>query len=189
MQKNYLATLFLSLGVPMLLGGDEFGRTQQGNNNAYCQDNPISWLDWSLLEANRELFDFCKRMIQFRRENPVLGRRAYFTGRPSKPGASPDLLWFDAAGKPQAWAPEDASLACMINGTENGGVTLYFMFNPSAEVVSFTVPDRPWRVRIDTAAAPPRDVVAASVAHRLQAGNTMVVGKRSLRVLSCHPDP
>ncbi len=188
MQKNFLATLFLSLGVPMILGGDEFGRTQGGNNNAYCQDNAISWIDWSLRDANRELFEFCKAMIQFRRENPVFARRSYFTGRPSKPGAEVDLLWFDAEGTAQMWTPEDPSLACMINGTENGGVWLYFMFNPSMKTIPFTVPERPWRVRIDTAATPPRDIVAAQEAHRMQAGHTMVVAKKSMRVLSCHPD-
>ncbi|MCC6694665.1 MAG: glycogen debranching protein GlgX [Candidatus Hydrogenedentes bacterium] len=188
MEKNYIATLFLSLGVPMLLGGDEFGRTQHGNNNAYCQDNPLSWFDWSLAGKNRELLEFCKRMIRFRQENPVLSRRSYFTGRPSKPGANADLLWFDAAGKPQSWTPEDPSIACMINGTENGGVDLYFMFNPTADLIAFTVPARPWRVRIDTAALAPRDIVEAADAHRLQAGNVMVLGKHSLRVLSCHPE-
>ena len=188
MQKNYLATLFLSLGVPMILGGDEFGRTQVGNNNAYCQDNPISWFDWSLLEKNRELFEFCKSIIRFRQENPVLSRRSYFTGRPSKPGAEADLLWFDAEGTPQGWTPEDPSLACMINSTENGGVCLYFMFNPSTKIIPFTVPERPWRVRIDTAAAAPHDVVDAEEARRMQAGHTMVLAKKSMRVLSCHPD-
>jgi glycogen operon protein len=188
MQKNYLATLFLSLGVPMLLGGDEFGRTQRGNNNAYCQDNPISWLDWSLLDQNRELFEFCKAIIRFRHENPVLSRRSYFTGRPSKPGAEADLLWFDAEGTPQHWTPEDPSLACMINGTENGGVCLYYMFNPSLNVIPFTVPERAWRVRIDTAAVSPRDVVDAGGARRMQAGRVMVLAKKSMRVLSCHPE-
>ncbi len=188
MQKNFLATLYLSLGVPMMLGGDEFGRTQRGNNNAYCQDNPLSWFDWSLLERNRGLFEFCKNLIRFRRENPVLARRSYFTGRPSKPGAEPDLLWFDAKGKTQTWSPDDLPLACMINGTENGGVALYFMFNPSMKAIPFTVPERPWRVRIDTAAKPPRDIIDAAKAHRLQVGNTMVVEGKGLRVLSCHPD-
>ncbi len=188
MQKNYLATLFLSLGVPMLLGGDEFGRTQRGNNNAYCQDNPISWFDWTLLEKNRELFEFCKRLIRFRHESPVFARRTYFTGRPSKPGADADLLWFDAEGTPQMWTPEDPSLACMINGTENGGVCLYLMFNPSSKVIPFTVPDRHWRVRIDTATTGPGDIVEAEEARRLQAGRKMVVEKKSLRVLSCHPE-
>jgi glycogen operon protein len=188
MQKNYLATLFLSLGVPMILGGDESGRTQHGNNNAYCQDNPISWFDWALLEKNRELFQYCKSLIRFRRENPVLSRRSYFTGRPSKPGAEADLLWFDAEGTPQMWTPEDPSLACMINATENGGVWLYFMFNPSGKVIPFTVPERPWRLRIDTAAASPKDAVDAEEANRLQAGHKIVVERKSLRVLSCHSD-
>jgi len=186
MQKSYLATLFTSLGVPMLLGGDEFGRTQRGNNNAYCQDNEISWFDWALLETNRELFDFCKGVIAFRKENAVFARDTYFTGTPSKKGGESDLLWFDAKGAPQTWTPEDLSLGCYVNGSENGGVAMYAIFNPSMNTAQFKLPAQPWRVRIDTAQGTGQDVVDAERAPRVQAGNTLVVRPKSMMVLTSH---
>ncbi len=186
LQKNMLGSLFLSLGVPMLLGGDEFGRTQRGNNNAYCQDNDISWFDWSLVEQNQDLLRFCKELIRFRMENPAFTRRKYFTGTPRKPGATADILWFSAKGMPQNWSPEDSSLACWINGTENGGVALYLILNPSSEVITFTVPEGQWRVRINTALASPQDIQDADSALRIQAGYRVVCASRSLILLSDH---
>lgn len=188
MQKNYLATLFLSLGVPMLLSGDEFGRTQRGNNNAYCQDNEISWLDWSMLETNRELFSFCKRIIGFRKENPVLSRRTYFTGKPAKPGSHADLLWYCAEGKAQTWSPDDKSLACLINGSENGGVDMYLIFNPSLEVLTFKLPELPWRVRLNTVNAAPNDLLDANSAPRILPGSSIVAKPKSMIVLTHHPE-
>ena len=79
-QRNFLATLLLSQGVPMLLGGDEIGRTQHGNNNAYCQDNELSWFDWA--DADAELFEFTRRLIAFRHAHPILRRKRFFQGRP-----------------------------------------------------------------------------------------------------------
>ncbi|MBM3289799.1 MAG: glycogen debranching enzyme, partial [Candidatus Hydrogenedentes bacterium] len=187
MQKNYLATLFTSLGVPMLLGGDEFGRTQRGNNNAYCQDNEVSWLDWRMLETNRELFDFCRGAIAFRKENAVFARGVYFTGRPGKKGGEPDLLWFGAAGKPQTWTPDEPTLGCQISGSENGGVAIYFAFNPSTSIAQFELPHKPWRVRIDTGQPAGLDIVDAGHAPRVQAGNTIVARPKSMLVLTSHP--
>jgi glycogen operon protein len=186
LQKNLLGSLFLSLGVPMLLGGDEFGRTQRGNNNAYCQDNDISWFDWGLVEQNQDMLRFCKELIRFRTENPAFTRRKYFTGTPRKPGATADILWFSAKGMPQNWSPEDSSLACWINGTENGGVALYLMLNPTTEVITFTVPEGQWRVRINTALASPQDIQDADSALRIQAGHRVVCASRSLILLSDH---
>lgn len=186
MQKNMLASLFLSLGVPMMLGGDEFGRTQLGNNNAYCQDNDISWFDWSLVEKNADLLRFCRELIRFRKDNPAFTRRRYFTGTPRKPGATPDVLWFSAKGMPQNWSPEDSSLACWINGTENGGVALYLMFNPTPEVVPFIVPEGQWRVRINTALNSPQDILDVDSALRIQAGRHVVCSAHSMTLLSEH---
>jgi glycogen operon protein len=98
-QRNFLATLFLSQGVPMLLGGDEFGRTQRGNNNAYCQDNEISWFDWKT--ADRDLLEFVARLAQVRRDHPVFRRRGWFQGRPIRMtphGALPDIAWLTPDG-------------------------------------------------------------------------------------------
>jgi len=95
--RNFLATLFLSQGVPMLLGGDEIGRTQQGNNNAYCQDNEISWFDWENIDSS--LLDFTKRLIKFRSEHPVFMRRGWFLGRPIHGTGVEDIGWFTPEGE------------------------------------------------------------------------------------------
>lgn len=99
--RNLLTTLLLSTGVPMLVAGDEFGRTQRGNNNAYCQDNEISWVDWSLLDEPgwRALFDLTSRLIALRHRHPVLRRRAFFSGRAHSVDGLRDLAWFTPAGR------------------------------------------------------------------------------------------
>ncbi|MDZ4858750.1 MAG: glycogen debranching protein GlgX [Candidatus Hydrogenedentes bacterium] len=188
MQRNFLATLFTSLGVPMLLGGDEFGRTQHGNNNAYCQDNEIAWLDWSLLESNGELVAFCKQLIAFRRENPVFSRKTYFTGLPSKTGGDPDISWFDTIRVPQTWTPDSLPLGYWINGSENGGVALYCAFNPSATIERFKLPAQLWRVRIDTWQGGASGVSDAEHALRVQAGGAILVRPKSMVVLTSHGD-
>ena len=98
-RRNFLTTLFLSQGVPMLLSGDELGRTQGGNNNAYCQDNELSWLDWSAVDA--DLLDFTRRLIDLRRSHPVFHRRRWFDGRPlvdGDHGTIRDIGWFRPDG-------------------------------------------------------------------------------------------
>ncbi|HEY0484137.1 MAG TPA: glycogen debranching protein GlgX [Kofleriaceae bacterium] len=98
-QRNFLATMFLSQGVPMLLGGDEISRTQRGNNNAYCQDNEVSWFDWA--NADRDLLEFTRRLAELRRRHPVFRRRGWFQGRPIRRGgraALPDIGWFSPDG-------------------------------------------------------------------------------------------
>ena len=94
--KNFLLTLAISRGVPMLLGGDEFRRSQRGNNNAYCQDNETSWVDWSLLQRNNEIFRFARGMLALRRAHPVLRREAFYTDQ--------DIHWFNPAGKSPDWS-------------------------------------------------------------------------------------
>ncbi|MDR2133946.1 MAG: glycogen debranching protein GlgX, partial [Treponema sp.] len=91
--KNFIATMMVSLGTPMILGGDEIARTQRGNNNAYCQDNEISWYDWSLLEKNKNLFRFAREMIAFRRRHPGFMRPEFYTGRDGNYNAIPDISW------------------------------------------------------------------------------------------------
>ncbi len=99
-RRNMIATLLLSQGVPMLLHGDELGRTQQGNNNAYCQDNELSWVDWSLLETNGDLVDFVTGVVDLRHSHPVFRRRRFFAGRPIRKGEElRDIAWFTPAGE------------------------------------------------------------------------------------------
>ncbi|WOD41191.1 glycogen debranching protein GlgX [Nodosilinea sp. E11] len=97
-RRNFLTTLMLSQGVPMLLGGDEMGRTQRGNNNAYCQDNVISWFDWHLPEGNEDLINFCRELIFFRRQHPVFRRRKWFQGQPIHGFGVTDISWQNPDG-------------------------------------------------------------------------------------------
>ncbi|MFZ2101635.1 MAG: hypothetical protein WAU86_13820 [Oricola sp.] len=101
-----LGTLFLSRRVPMLLGGDEFRCTQNGNNNAYCQDNAVSWYDWRLLDANRDVYRFVRELIAFRKRNPVLSADAFYTDS--------DLHWFAPSGRPPDWHGPTHLLGCIM---------------------------------------------------------------------------
>jgi glycogen operon protein len=149
--KNFLLTLALARGVPMLLGGDEFRRSQRGNNNAYCQDNETSWVDWSLLRQNEEIFRFTCRVLAFRRAHPALRREAFYTGA--------DIRWFSPRGDSPDWVnPQQKCLACLVCGQE--GPDLYLMFNAGMEPTHFVLPPQPlraWLMAIDTAQPPPRD--------------------------------
>jgi isoamylase len=182
MERSLTATLLLSLGVPMLHGGDECGRTQLGNNNAYCQDNELSWHDWTLAETNASLLRFTREMIAFRRENPVFRQATFFTGRAVKKGGEADLLWFDPAGNTQGWDAGNHTLACRIDGSVNGGVTLYMVFNPSAQAVEFTLPKGSWKLRINTAKLPPNDICAKDKAPDVS--EKMLVGQKALCVFT-----
>ena len=151
--KNFLLTLFISRGVPMLLAGDEFRRTQQGNNNAYCQDNAISWLDWSFLEKHREIHRFTRGMIAFRRAHPVLRKNAFYTDA--------DIKWFAPQGTTPAWADsEQKAFACLILGGSEGD--LFLMFNSDAAPSDFSIPAAPdnkiWRLVADTSRQAPEDL-------------------------------
>src|SRR5690606_5224779 len=109
MQRNFLATLLLSQGVPMIRGGDEAGATQRGNNNAYCQDNEISWLPWSHDVHAARLADFTGRLIRFRLEHPIFHNSSFFRGRPLRGSGMKDLTWFNADGSEmddEAWAAD-----------------------------------------------------------------------------------
>jgi glycogen operon protein len=154
-QRSLIATLLLSQGVPMLLGGDEMSRTQQGNNNAYCQDNDISWFDWNLNDRQRELLEFTRGLIAFRAEHPLLRRRRYFEGL-FLPGADiKDLTWFKLDGteiQDDAWSDyEVRSMAMRLAGEAiderepDGGrisdETLLVLLNAHHEQQTFTLPE------------------------------------------------
>ncbi|NOZ28798.1 MAG: glycogen debranching protein GlgX [Chloroflexi bacterium] len=151
--KNFLLTLFISRGVPMLLGGDEFRRTQRGNNNAYCQDNEISWYDWSFLQRHQEIYRFTRGMIAFRRAHPVLRREEFYT--------EADIRWFSPMGEPPNWSdPREKRLACLILGEEEED--LYLMFNADENATSFVLPPPPrggrWHLAVDTSRPCPHDL-------------------------------
>ena len=158
-QKNLIATLFLSQGVPMLLGGDEFGRTQQGSNNAYCQDNEISWVDWSLLKKNRALYEFVLNMIEFRKSHPCLWRESFFKGV-QKAGDFPDIRWYGPDGSPQPDWEKGVALACRVDGRrEHTGAdqeddNLFMIFNNGNDPQAFEFPPNtnggPWSLAVTT---------------------------------------
>jgi isoamylase len=157
--RNFLTTLMLSQGVPMLLGGDEIGRTQKGNNNAYCQDSEISWYDWK--GADEDLLKFTRRLIRMRHRHPVFCRRKWFQGRPIHGTNVSDIGWFTPGGNEmsdQDWQAGFAkSLGVFLNGrgiptpNERGeqivDETFYAMFNSSHEPVVFTLPEAKWAQR------------------------------------------
>ncbi len=112
--RNLLGTLLVSQGVPMLLAGDECGRTQRGNNNAWCQDNAVSWFDWTLVDTHADLGRFVRALIRFRLGNPTLRRRAFLEGGSSASGTLPDVEWFSPEGEHIDWYAVDGSLACFF---------------------------------------------------------------------------
>ena len=149
--KNLLATVFLSQGVPLLLAGDEFGRTQRGNNNAYCQDSELSWVDWSLLEQNADLRQYVKELIAFRMAHPALRRIRFFSGSSIDPSVPPDVVWFGPEGQPPDWA-QGSAVACRIDGSRGNtggpkdGASLFLLFNAAQEPLRFFLPtETPFR--------------------------------------------
>lgn len=165
--KNMFATLFLSLGTPMMLGGGEMGRTQMGNNNAYCQDNEISWFDWTFKEKNKEIFRFVNMIIDFRRAHPSIRRPHFYTGQINADTFSPDIIWYGANGNHPDWNGTDLSLAILINGhyaTDRAHMDddIFIMFNANDKPSYFIVPDAPnggkWRLAVDTGKPAPNDI-------------------------------
>jgi len=192
-RRNLLATLMMSVGVPMISGGDEVGRTQQGNNNAYCQDNETSWTHWDLSAGQRHFLEFSRRLIRIWKENPVLRRRKFLQGRRIRGADVADIAWLDPSGQEmtdEVWnAPDVRSLGMRLNGDaideadERGervvGDSLLIIFNSNAAPQPFTLPpatpDR-WEVLVDTA-----DPEAA--ARRVRAGDRYELQPSSMAVL------
>jgi isoamylase len=157
--RNFLTTLFLSQGVPMLVGGDELGRTQRGNNNAYCQDNEISWYDWA--HADKDLLEFTRRLIRFRHRHAVFCRRRWFQGRSIHGMQVSDIGWFTAAGEEMSeddWHAGFAkSLGVFLNGAEIATSnergepvrddSFYVMFNAHDEPLTFKMPETKWGLK------------------------------------------
>jgi glycogen operon protein len=154
--RNFLATLFLSQGVPMLCGGDELGRTQSGNNNAYCQDNEVSWYDWEA--ADTSLLGFARDLIKLRSQHPVFTRRRWFQGRPIRGSDVSDIGWFTPGGaemSDQDWQAGFAkTLGVFLNGSAIRTMdewgrrvvddSFYVMFNAHSEPVEFVLPESKW---------------------------------------------
>jgi isoamylase len=194
-QRNLLTTLLLSQGVPMILGGDEMGRTQGGNNNAYCQDNEISWFDWQ--SVDRGLLEFTRRIVQIKREHSVFQRRRWFKGRPLHGKEVADIAWFRPDAEPMS--EEDwqsglvKSIAVFLNGNalrdldEHGrrlsDDSFLLLFNAHHEPISFTTPPADfgasWTVVVDTTTE------LGEESKTFAAGETVSVAARALLVLEC----
>jgi glycogen operon protein len=190
--KNFFTTLMISLGTPMILGGDEIARTQRGNNNAYCQDNEISWYDWTLLEKNQELFRFVREIIAFRLRHPGFMRPEFFTGRGGKFNATPDITWFDEAGAIPDWDKIGACLALRIDGTKADTLAdqddndFFIMLNSSPKPVKFTICDPPrgkfWALTVDTALPSPEDILLPGHEKSFTMDDTYLVKDRSIAI-------
>jgi glycogen operon protein len=206
-RRNLLASLLLSQGVPMLLGGDEMGRTQGGNNNAYCQDDEISWFDWESVDES--LLEFTRELSRLRSKHPVFRRRGWFLGRPIHGSDVSDIVWFLPDGKAMEeddWQASFAkSLAVFLNGDEIQALdprgetvrdsSFYVLFNAHHEPLSFRLPEdrfgKRWRRVLDTGVAPEGALTPADEATEdLDAGSDVEVESRSLVVLErTDPEP
>lgn len=176
--KNFIATLMLSRGVPMLLGGDEFGRTQDGNNNAYCQDNECSWYDWALLKSHRVMHDFTRDMISLRKRYPVLSEEQFYR--------ADELVWFDSNGRYPDWSAADRSIGCHILSTNEHKEQLCLIFNAETCSVDFQLPDmNEWHLIVDTCASSVN--LIKDEMKTMKAGEVVTVEAHSLQLLVSDP--
>ncbi|MEU1172198.1 glycogen debranching protein GlgX [Streptomyces microflavus] len=196
--RNLLTTLLLSTGVPMLVAGDEMGRTQGGNNNAYCQDNEIGWLDWSLLDQPewRGLTELTARVLKLRHTHPVLRRRAFFSGRAQAPDGLRDLAWFTRDGREMTegdWYAPAATLGLYLSGRDIPGrdargepVTddsFLAVLHAGAEPVAFELPGAPWATTYELVLDTSREDQAEPPGTVLEGGTEMTVPARSVLLL------
>jgi isoamylase len=197
-KRNLLTTLFLSQGIPMLLGGDEFGRTQRGNNNGYCQDSELSWFDWTLAKDNWALLEFTERLCRLRREHPTFRRRRWFQGRRLRGADVSDIAWFTPDGDAMSeddWESGFAkSVAVFLNGASIPSPdprgervvddNFFLMFNAHYEPLEFTLPTgsygERWEVVLDTAAP-----LLGEDDRSAKPGEQLVVEGRAIVVLHC----
>jgi glycogen operon protein len=196
LRRNTIATLLLSQGTPMVLMGDEIGRTQKGNNNAYCQDNEIGWLDWTPSEERTALLDFVRHLIALRRTHPSFRRREFFVGRPVNGDLIKDLLWLKPDGlemHDKDWGDGNARCLGMYNvgsgiadiGKHGESITdddFLVLFNAHHDDIEFVLPDLPgasWNAVLDTSAE-----TGEAPAQAFAAGETYGLRARSLALLT-----
>ncbi len=209
--RNMLATLLLSQGVPMMLAGDEFRRTQQGNNNAWCQDNEVSWFDWTLIDQHADLVRFTRELIRFRRGNPTLRRRTFLEGAAVTEARMPDVAWFAPSGDPIDWHLANGGLTCFLtapprdrllagNNLEAGGIEgvarhVLLLTHAGSTPETFVLPRNdqirklPWRLFIDTSRASPDDILPEGKRPAIDPTQPMVIVDRSLVCLVADAGP
>lgn len=187
--RNFMAILLLSQGVPMLLAGDEVLRSQSGNNNAWCQDNALSWFDWSLVEKNADMLRFTREMIALRRRHPTLMRRQFLTGTPRPGEAMSDITWHGHALEEPLWDLPDARvLAFTLAAVDQQESHLHVVLNMDDEAHDFPLPPIGhvgWHLAIDTGEDAPRDAVPPDHQTRLDRLQIRVKA-RSVVVLEGH---
>ena len=198
-QRNFLATLMLSQGVPMLLAGDEMGRSQLGNNNTYCHDNELSWIDWQLPDENKALLRYTQKLIDLVHDHPVFRRRHWFYGREIHGSGISDIGWFNVEGAEMQdeWnAGFVKTLTVFLNGEEIATPnhrgeqviddSFLLMFNAHYELLEFALPeglsDRRWRLLIDT-----KSEGFVKRAKTFREDDKITVAARSLVVLQSPP--
>jgi isoamylase len=197
-KRNFMATLLLSQGVPMIAHGDELGRTQRGNNNVYCQDSEIAWMDWEGARLEDVLTGFVRRLLKLRAEHPIFRRRRFFTGEPAGDSKLPDIAWLRRDGEMMTEADWNTrsgmTMTVFLNGhgiperdalgEEIRDASFLVLFNPLDEDVAFTLPDREygrtWEVAANTA-----DPLLAAKRKTARAGAQFKVTRHSLVLLRC----
>jgi glycogen operon protein len=196
-QRNFLATLLLSQGLPMIQGGDEIGRTQNGNNNAYNQDNEVSWYGWQLDQARTDLTSFTSRAVAFRRAHPVFRRTSFLTGQAPRPGVGEDVVWLGPDGRPMAGGEWGAGVLGMwLNGSALTDTdaqdrllsddTFLLLFNAGDGSLEFALPDASrgaaWTPVLDTNVAtgePPASGGLAAGVHVHLPGHCLLVLRKT----------
>jgi glycogen operon protein len=190
--KNALAILMVSQGVPMILMGDEVGRTQMGNNNTYCQDNELNWLNWELLEKNADLCRFFSNCIEFRKAHPILRNKQYFEYKDFMGSGYPDLSWHGTQAWTPDWSDGSRTLAFLLDGKHARGGSLeddsvYVAMNMHWEGHDFEIPGLPegksWHVFANTGASCPEDVWQPGAEPPLGGNGLFFLGPRSVAIL------
>jgi isoamylase len=188
--KNMIAILLLSQGVPMILFGDEVLRTQNGNNNAYCQDNETGWFDWRLTETNKDMLRFVQKMIAFRKRHPALMRRRFLTGQKSGGQSLPDVAWHGFRLNEPHWNDPDARfLSYTLAGTRPEEEDIHVILNMSQDTLESdlpAIPGRVWCLAVDTANPSPIDILD-SLAQTPFKSKSYKVWSRSVVVLESRP--
>jgi glycogen operon protein len=182
--RNFMAILLLSRGVPMFVAGDEIRRSQKGNNNAYCQDNEISWIDWTFVNKHAELLRFCRTMIRFRKMHAAVRRDQFFNGSVNERGLK-DVSWHGTKLNRPGWGDPDARALAMTIAGFGGDSDLHVMFNMFWGSLDFELPvvtGRRWWLAVDTAQPSPRDIADPGSEPEVL-GNTRLVEARSVVVL------
>jgi glycogen operon protein len=191
--KNAIAVLMVSRGIPMILMGDEVGRTQYGNNNAYCQDNEINWFDWSLLEINSDIFEFFKYCLEFRHVHPVLRSKSHFTHHDLVGSGYPDISWHGLRAWYPDWSEDRLTLAFMLCGEHamSGAYSddyIYVGMNSHWETHDFELPQLPeamlWRIFVNTSAYSAQPIRKPGAEPILDNQQAVTIGARSVVILT-----